>query len=102
MYRIQLANLKERLRTAWLIDLQNEPQQVVIRFNKEPGIKARIENEKRDGIITEREDCYLFEISVNNPHEMKGWIMSFGAKCVVQRPQALVDDIIKTLEEITK
>ncbi len=102
VYRIQLANLKERLRTAWLIDLQNEPQQVVIRFNKEPGIKARIENEKRDGIITEREDCYLFEISVNNPHEMKGWIMSFGAKCVVQRPQALVDDIIKTLEEITK
>lgn len=102
LYNTRCENLENRLKTAWLIGLQENVSHVVVEFKKDFGIKARIENEKRHGTLTEKDDCYLFEIDVNDPNEMKGWIMSFGADCEVKEPESLIDSIVNTLEVIAK
>lgn len=97
-----LNKLEKKLSTSWLVNIYDEPKKVIAEFQKDYGVKARLENERRHGKITEKDNCLLYEIYVNDISEIKGWLMSFGTKCKVIQPKELIDDIVKTLEVIAK
>lgn len=94
--------VEKALSTSWSINLDNSNIQTVIAdFKNIPSVEYRLKNELRHGKITQINDDFItFKIDVNDPMEMAYWFLSYGADCIVRKPQCLIDKIVNTLKEM--
>lgn len=51
-------------------------------------------------IVEEREDSFIYEITVNGTQEIKPWLRSFGSSCEVLEPVQLRRELIAEWKEI--
>lgn len=93
--------LEKRLKTSWLVGINESTEKVILRFSNLPFIRNRVENEGRHGAIANEEEAFFtYEIEVNDALELTNWILSFGEHCKVVAPNHLAETIIKHLEGI--
>ncbi|MCA9088025.1 MAG: WYL domain-containing transcriptional regulator [Planctomycetaceae bacterium] len=78
-----------------------EPQQVHIRFR--PKVARYIQEHRwhPSQIVTEQSDgSALIELQLADLHEVKAWVLSFGAKAVVEEPEELREMILADLKSL--
>ena len=76
-----------------------DPQQVRIRF--QPEVVRYIQEHRwhPSQILTEQPDgSVLVELQLADLHEVKAWVLSFGAKAVVEVPEELRTEIVNAFE----
>jgi predicted DNA-binding transcriptional regulator YafY len=103
-FQTMLEELEKRTQFSWLIDTGRAVQVKVKFYNPEQErnfIKDRVLLQGQWGIITEeKEDGFLYEITVNGTTEIKPWLRSFGSSCEVLEPAYLRKEMIAEWKEI--
>jgi len=79
-----------------------EPQRVVIRFDKEVTRYIQEHRWHPSQTLTPQPDGSIrVELQLSDLHEVKAWVLSFGAKARVEEPEELRDAIVSELHDAT-
>ncbi|MFD1175391.1 helix-turn-helix transcriptional regulator [Paenibacillus puldeungensis] len=99
------AELDQKMQYSWLIDT-GAPVKVRARFynpgRSEPNfIKERVLLQGQWGtIVSEDEESFVYEITVNGTTEIKPWLRSFGSSCEILEPHQFRREMIAEWKEI--
>ncbi|MCM3703299.1 YafY family protein [Paenibacillus macerans] len=105
LFEEKTAELEEKMRYSWLIDT-GAPVTVRARFfnpgPSEPNfVKERVLLQGQWGrIVSEDEEAFIYEITVNGTTEIKPWLRSFGSSCEVLEPRYFRREMIAEWKEI--
>lgn len=96
-----LPSMYEFLKDSWGIYQSGVVENVELLFDKScTNIKNRVFVNKQ--VITESEKGILFKAELKVSREFISWILGWGNKCKVIRPESLRREIIKTAKDIIK
>lgn len=94
-----LPSMYEFLKDSWGIYQSGDVEYVELLFNKScTNIKNRVFINKQE--ITEIENGILFKAKLKVSREFISWILGWGNKCRVLKPDSLKKEIIKTAKDI--
>lgn len=96
-----LPSMYEFLKNSWGIYQSGVVEKIELLFNKScTNIKNRVFVNKQE--ITETEKGILFKAELKVSREFISWILGWGNKCKVIKPDSLRKEIIKTAKDIIK
>lgn len=99
------SELEQKLRYSWLIDTGRSVK-IRAKFyspeSTEPNfVKERVLLQGQWGqIVSEDEESFIYEITVNGTFEIKPWLRSFGSSCEILEPVSLRREMIAEWKEI--
>lgn len=94
--------VEKYLENVWGMELGSEVK-VKVKFLKEANVGYKVKRDieyRKNKIIHEFEDYFIYEDTIVGIHSFKSWLRSYGSSVIVLEPQSLRDEMIESARKM--
>lgn len=95
-------SMEKYLENVWGMEFGSEVK-VKVKFLKEANVEYKVKRDieyRKNKIIHEFEDYFIYEDTIVGIHSFKSWLRSYGSSAIVLEPQNLRDEMIESARKM--